>query len=332
LSLAEQSAQRAIELEPDSPRIHLALGYTYLWAYRDADKALAELALAEKMLGDNAEVSTAKAYVFELQGRWVEALNAFDKAIEGSLYDASHLTEIAIAYWVTRQYAQGEEAADEAIALAPGAAWPYITKAFIHWSWKGVTKEARAALASVPVDHSWAPWCLYWQELQSGRYREALGVLSSTSNDWIRLKMWARPDSMLEAFVHELLGEPNLARQAYESARAQLESEIQSSPDDPRYHSSLGIVYAALGRNDEAIREGKCAVELLPISKDAFYGLPYVQDLAHIYTLVGDHDAALDELEYLLSIPSYFSPTWIENDPRWNPLRKHPRYLKILEN
>jgi serine/threonine-protein kinase len=137
---------------------------------------------------------------------------------------------------------------------------------------------------------------------------------------------------MLEAFAHELMGKSNLAQKAYESARIQLESKVESTPNDPRYRSSLGIVYAALGQKDDAIREGKRAIELLPISSDAFYGIPYVQDLAHIYVLLGDHDAALDQLEYLLSIPSYFSPTWIKNDPKWDPLREHPRYQRMIKD
>jgi len=109
-----------------------------------------------------------------------------------------------------------------------------------------------------------------------------------------------------------------------------LEAEVSAHADDPRYHSSLGIAYASLGRGDEARREGKTATELLPTSKDAFYGLFFVVDLAHIYTLLGDRDAALDRLEYLLSNPSWFSGPLIRVDPRWNPLRDHPRFKKWL--
>ena len=80
---------------------------------------------------------------------------------------------------------------------------------------------------------------------------------------------------------------------------------VKKHPDDPRYHSSLGIAYAGIGQKDEAIREGKKAVELLPLSKDAAYGIPYAQDLAVIYTMTGEHNAALDQIEHLLSIPSW---------------------------
>ena len=35
----------------------------------------------------------------------------------------------------------------------------------------------------------------------------------------------------------------------------------------------LGIIDAALGRKEEALREGRRAVELLPVEKDAIYGM-----------------------------------------------------------
>ncbi len=86
--------------------------------------------------------------------------------------------------------------------------------------------------------------------------------------------------------------------------RALVESRIEEWPEDSRLHSALGIAYAGLGRKDDALREGKRAVELLPASKDAVLGTYRAIDLARIYTMVGEQDAAIDELERLLSIPS----------------------------
>ena len=64
---------------------------------------------------------------------------------------------------------------------------------------------------------------------------------------------------------------------------------------------------------------------------DGLYYLPFVIDLAHIYTMVGDHDQALKQIEYLLSNPSWISVPYLEMDPRWNPLREDPRFQEILE-
>jgi tetratricopeptide (TPR) repeat protein len=122
-----------------------------------------------------------------------------------------------------------------------------------------------------------------------------------------------------------------MATAAYQISRELLEAEVTASPEDPRLHSSLGIAYAALGRKEDAIREGIRATELLTRSQDGFYYLPYVIDLAHIYTILGEYDSALDQIEYLLDNPSWVSHAWLEKDPRWRPLRHLPRYEALIE-
>jgi tetratricopeptide (TPR) repeat protein len=135
----------------------------------------------------------------------------------------------------------------------------------------------------------------------------------------------------LAASAHRLMGEPELAHASYDSARSILERELDAHPDDNRIHSALGFAYAGLGREEEAVREGKRAVELYPVSKDEYDGTDVVQDLAVIYTMVGEYDAALDEIEYLLSIPGWISYHDLRLDPRWDPLRGHPRFQALLE-
>jgi tetratricopeptide (TPR) repeat protein len=128
-----------------------------------------------------------------------------------------------------------------------------------------------------------------------------------------------------------MLGEPDTAAAQYEVARELLEAEAAASPEDPRMRSSLGIVYAAQDRREVAIREGKLACELLPQSKDAFYYIAFAIDLAHIYTILGDNEAALEQLEHLLSNPSFYSAPFLRMDPRWDPLRDDPAFQALLE-
>ena len=101
------------------------------------------------------------------------------------------------------------------------------------------------------------------------------------------------------------------------------------------FHSQLGITYAGLGRKEEAIREGKKALELRQVflaREDSLGGgrAGWVKDLAVIYTMVGEQDAAVDLLEYLLSIPSLVTIPVLRLDPTWPPLRNHPRFKKLL--
>ncbi|MEK6570496.1 MAG: tetratricopeptide repeat protein, partial [Bacteroidota bacterium] len=138
------------------------------------------------------------------------------------------------------------------------------------------------------------------------------------------------PRAQLFAEVYGLMKQRELERAYYDSARVLLERKIFEQPEDARFHSALGIAYAGLGRKEEAIREGKRGVELLPISKEAWRGTYRVRDLARIYVMVGEYSAGLDQLEILLSRPSNMSAPWLRIDPTWAPLRNDPRFQKLI--
>lgn len=117
----------------------------------------------------------------------------------------------------------------------------------------------------------------------------------------------------------------------FDSARAYLEPKAVRRPADPYLHAQLGLAYAGLGQADDAVREGHDAVELLPLSEDTYAGAALVDNLAHIYVMVGDYDAAVDQLEVLLSVDSPVSVPWLMADPTWDPLREQPRFKNLLE-
>ena len=332
LEAADAAAARALELAPDPPRVRLALGYYHLWAYRDRERALTEFERAEAGLPDNAEVFAAKAHLFEVEGRWEETLEAYERAFELSPLDADMIVQAAGALWMLRRYPEALVAADEAIRLAPDAMWPYLYKTMILWSWGGSAEPTRSVLEALPESsRDWVDWAWYWQDVFEGNYRDALIGLEATDDEWIRIKIAARPDALFAAQVYQWLGEEDRSASGYESSRLLLESEVVASPDNPGLHSSLGLAYAALGRHEDAIREGLRATELLTRDDDGFYYLPYVIDLAHIYTILGDYDSALDQIEYLLTNPSWISAAFLEMDPRWAPLRDLPRYQELIE-
>ena len=124
---------------------------------------------------------------------------------------------------------------------------------------------------------------------------------------------------------------PNV-RSSAEEARKAFEEQLRAAPDDAQRHVLLGLALAYLGRKEEAIREGERGVAVQPVTKDA-YSSPYFQhQLARIYMLVGEPEKALDQLEPLLKIPYFLSPGWLKIDPNFDPLRKNPRFQKLVAN
>jgi serine/threonine-protein kinase len=328
---AAAAAQRAVRLDPSSARVRLVLGLQHLWLDRDPDRALAEIARAEEGLPNDPGVFEARAAVYELQGRFREAVDEYRRVLDLSPRDASIYTMLIQDQWVLREYDRAQAAADRAMELAPDQMWPSLLKVYSMWSEAGATAETRAILEALPMGGGWILWSWYWQAVLEDRYDEALLLLDEAEDEWIRVKMWARPLTLYRALTLRAMGQHERAAGLFQEAVVALEQEVEAFPDDPRYHSSLGLAYAGLRMAEEAVREGEQAVALLPVSEDAFYGLPYLVDLASIHTMVGDDTAALAGIEHLLSIPSWFSPAWLEVDFRFDALRDHDRFRALMQ-
>jgi len=106
---------------------------------------------------------------------------------------------------------------------------------------------------------------------------------------------------------------------------------LREVPDDPARHAQHGLILAALGQKQEAITEGKRAVELLPESKDALDGPRGTEALAQIYALTGQSDEAFRLIDHLLVVPSGLTIPMLKLDPVWDPLRKDPRFQTLID-
>jgi tetratricopeptide (TPR) repeat protein len=213
---------------------------------------------------------------------------------------------------------------------------PYEDKAWLYVLAEGSTEKARAVLnealqniGAKDEDLILFRWVLL--EVFDGNYQKALDRLSRGSSEAFERQWYFVPKALLSGQIYGLMGNQQAEQAAYDSARNILDSKTQELPEDARFHSSLGIAYAGLGRKQDAIREGKLAVELLPVTKEAWKGLYRVEDLAKIYVMVGEYDLAIEQLKYLLSIPGELSIPLLRLDPVWAPLRDHPRFKKLLE-
>lgn len=333
LRKADDAAHKAARLNPESAEVRLALGYYYLWAYRDRKTALEEWALAEKQMPNNVDILVTKTYVYEPQGRWEEGIEVVKRAFELDPKNADLPTHLVLFYWMLRQYEQALDYCDQAIVLEPDAVWPYLYKTFIHWSWKGADDISRASLSAAPMDsdYEWYLWSWYFQEVGEMHFQDALDLIERTPGEWLKHKMWAMPKDMLAGFIYNYLGEKEKARLCFERSIPLLRQACEAYPDDPRYHSSLGVALAGIGSKAEAIIEGKRAVELLPLSKDAAYGIPYAIDLVITYAMVGETDASLEQMEILLKNPSWITPEWIKIDIRNAPLYGQQKFELLMK-
>ena len=329
LAEAKSALDKALALDPDHPEVYLAHGHYYYDGLEDWEAALEQAELGLKGQPGNSEITFLIGDIKSRQGRWKEAVAAFIKAAELDPRHVDYVINVSRTYSRMRNWAEAERFADRCIFIAPDNDDPYRPKADVYLRSKGDIEKARGvyqeALEKVGpgilVGERW------YIEILARDYQKALEIIEDEGlGDWFN--RFGR--YITKAEIYSYMGQPEQAAAYYDLARVEQEELVENNPDDYVAHSNLGIAYAGLGRREEAIREGKLAVEINPLSKDALYGPMLILNLAEIYTLLGEQDAAIDQLEVLLSIPSELSVPLLKLDPQWDPLREHPRFKALL--
>jgi len=334
LKMAKKAVDIALQLQPDLPEAHLALGHYHYYCQSDWDGALHEFGIARKSLPNDSDLLSSIGYVQRRQGKFPEALANIKSASELNPLSNNISISLGETLMYMRNYPDAMRCFDKAISLAPDVTRPYGYKASLYLLWEGSTKKARAVVnkALEPVgfpERSPIFNDLVNLDVYDGNYQDALRRVSLRSED-IDTQDFFIPVAMQYASIYGYM-KNDLAKKYYDEGLKIVEAKILQEPDDARLHSALGIACAGLGRKQDAIREGKLAVDLLPVSKDAMRGICRVGDLARIYVMVGEFDLAINQIESLLSIPSELSIELLRLDPAWNPLRRHARFQKLLE-
>jgi serine/threonine-protein kinase len=170
----------------------------------------------------------------------------------------------------------------------------------------------------------------FWVALVRRDYQGELDRLQAETRGAIDNQDTYAPIPLWRAQVLGLVGSADLARRSFDAAREELERKVRADSGDHRFRSSLGVAYAGLGRRDDAVREARLGCELMPASKDALRAIQRLQDLALVYTMVGRHDEAIAALDDLLARSGWYTVHVLRLDPRWDPLRTHPRYQALL--
>jgi serine/threonine-protein kinase len=334
-AMVKHAVDKAFQLNPDLTEAHVALGRYYYYCLLDLDRALEQFAIARKEKPNNSELVFFIAAVQRRQGKFEQALANMKRAHDLDPISGPMNLQVGATLMLLHKYMEAERYYERAISLSPDFAFAYFWKAGLYLLWKGNTEKARAVLEEAlqnikPEDDADIINLLVTVDMYDGNYQKALDRLSLKS-EHIHNQFDFIPKALRCARVYRYMGKNEVAKKYYNDARSILETKIQEKPEDARFHSSLGIAYAGLGRKQDAIREGTLGVELLAVTKDAWRGLYRVRDLACVYVMVGEFDAAVDQLEFLLSRPGEMSIPLLRLDPTWGPLRDHPRFKRLLE-
>ncbi len=343
LNNAKAAADVALRLQPDLGDAHLALAFFHYYGYRDYKRARSEIEIAQEATPNDAEIWDGAGALGRREGRWDEAIANFEKARYLDPRNFSVIWNLAETLIAMRRYAEAQHAIDNALLVNPNAHLFSIARASIDLKKSGDTAPLRAALGVIPGDFDPGGAVAtvgIRLSLMEGDFAEAARILAASAHDRFTdsgfggtagmIDGYTFPKTWYEGLVARAHGNIDKAQHAFEEARRVVEVDLAQWPDDMKAVMMLAFIHAALGRKEDALREGRRAVELLPISKDAYDGPILATNLAAIYAQVGERDFALEQLATLIEVPNGPTPGTLRAEPEWDALRGDPRFEKIV--
>jgi len=336
LARAEGAIQAAARLRPDAGETHLARAQNLYWGYRDYDDALAELEIARQTLPNDVRIPRLTAYIQRRKGHWEESTQNLSRAAELNPRDIETLRGIAANYWGLRRYADQKSVLAHTLTIFPNDAGTKIAIAGVEFDSKADPKPLHQTIDSIRATNPAAvpDIAIAWLHcaLAERDATAAKNALDAHGEKLIDLRgEIAFSRSFGEGLIARMTKDEDKAWSAFTVARTEQLKIVQAQPDDSRALCALGLIDAGLGHKEDALREGRRAVELLPVEKDPVVGVNLIEHLAMIAAWVGDKDLAFEQLDRSIRLPSLLSYGGLKLFPWWDPLRSDPRFEKLVE-
>lgn len=334
LDSARRYIDRAVALAPDDPVTHQALGWYYYHGLRDFDKALIEFERVLRLQPNNSLAIASVAWVKRRQGHWDEAVSKLREAITLDPREYWYSYELGTTYARSGSFAKAIPYFNQVLDMQRDHKWAHILKAFSIFNLTGSIPETRVALEEAVEQMGSCPELTFFEAVGNmieGDYRRALGKLTSVEDAYLFKPFDSSNYHMQKGTLYELLGRKDSALAHYDSARVFLDHLAAAKPDDASICSERALAYAFLGHKEDAINMALHAVKLLPVSEDALDGPGRIQSLASVYAIVGEPDLAMDQLEYLSTIPCDISAPVLKTSPDFTSLQDNPRFRSLIE-
>ena len=334
LALASTAIQTALRLRPGSGEAHLTLAAHLYRGYGDYEHALDELTLAQRALPNDPLVFELTGFIARRQGRWEESTTDLKRALELDPRNLFFLQQLSFTYDWQHRYRDLASVLDRALKLVPSDPETRVARALIDFAERADARPVHATIETIIAEDPAAAtniadrwFYIALCERDNFGISRALAVIPPEGIS--QGSIWS-PRAYFEAVAARARGDATVARAAFTVARAEVEKTTHDQPDYAQGLIILGLIDADLGRKDDAIREGRRAIELVPVSKDAIDGADFILNLAVIYAWTGEKDLALEQLNKVSKLP--YAPSYgdLRLSPEWDPLRGDPRFEKIV--
>jgi serine/threonine protein kinase/tetratricopeptide (TPR) repeat protein len=337
LAMAKQAVDSAFRVAPGSGEAHLAQAAHLYRGYRDYRGALAELGIAQRSLPNDVRIFRLQGQILQREGQMLESMQSLERAVELDPRDIGSIEALSGQYDRFRRYAESKKLLTQAAALAPAYdVWTSLgvlgweleiagNPRPLHQAIESIRKTRPAALTIIAS--IWLQCAL--AEHDPAAAAEALRLLKDEDGigfgDEIRFNR-----AFLEGFIARLADNEEQAQLKFVAARTEQQKIVEAQTDFGPAWCALGVIDAALGHKEDALREGRRAMKLLPLEKDAQLGKHIVAYFAVIAAWTGDRNLACQQLATLLGPPDLIYYGNLKLSPVWDPLRGDPRFEKIV--
>jgi TolB-like protein/Tfp pilus assembly protein PilF len=335
LAQANEALRKALELAPDRGEPHLAAVWVYYHCYFDYKRARSELKIARSALPNEPEVFALAGYMDRRQGNWKEHIQNLERAARLDPRNIEILHGLAQGYQLLRQFPEMAAVLDRMLAITPADPLTRVARGAVDFEWRADTTRLHAIINDIIAEdpNAGAAFAQDWLvqalcERNPDEIRSALTLIPREGITSVTVRI-CHP--FYEGLAARALNETDAAKNAFVAARAEMEKIVQAEPDYPQALSVLGMIDAALGRKEDAVREARQAIELHPLEKDQLTYAELIKNLAVVYAWTGEKEAALNELKVLLQIPAPISYGQLRLHPYWDPLRGNPRFDKLVQ-
>jgi TolB-like protein/class 3 adenylate cyclase/Flp pilus assembly protein TadD len=333
LAMATKALDAAARLHPDSGEVHVTRALYYYWGARDYEAALAELSLAKRSLPNNSQIFGLSGFIERRKGNWDDATRHIEQALLLDPRNIINVSELAATYIALRRYEDATKTLDNALAWKPDDFSLALQRASVDMEWKADLRRWKQVVSGEAAKNAYANDLITARlnlALKERDYHQAEQTLARGGGAEFDDNGFFTPREWNQGLVASGLGDKPRAQAAFLTARERVASAVRDQPDDGKPLMVLAQIDAVLGRKEDALREGQRAIELIPITKDALIGNLLLNQLAGVYAQAGEADHAFNLLEKMAKIPFGVSYGWLKLESVWDPLRRDPRFDKIV--